>query len=405
MQALNDPSKIGFCSNRLNNITEWMKRYVDAGKLAGASTFIARRGELAYANWMGKADLDTGQEWNHDTILRFYSMTKPITSVAMMQLYEKGLFHLDDPIEDYLPELKDMNVLLPNATNLKQVIPAKEKPTIHQLMLHTAGFTYGFNDDLLSDSYISEKTDFDPVHGSNKEVLKRLAKMPLQFEPGSRWNYGVNTDVLGMVVEAISGQSLGQYFKENIFDPLGMADTSFELPDDKLDRYTALYTPTENSGLRLYENAENSIYREGKVRCQSGGGGLLSTASDYLKFAEMMRQRGAYQGQRIIGSRTVDQMVGNHLPGDLASMGQAVFSEVSFTGVGFGLGVWSMLNPNLAGLSGSVGDYGWGGAASTVFWVDPKEEMVVIFLTQLLPSSHYPLRKELRALVYQSLVD
>ncbi|WP_218048684.1 serine hydrolase domain-containing protein [Curvivirga aplysinae] len=405
MQAVNDPLKLGFCPKRLQRITDWMHRYIDAGKLAGATTIVTRKGQLAYANSIGKKDIDTNQNWDFETILRFYSMTKPITSVAMMQLYEKGLFHLDDPVEQYLPELKNMNVLLPEATSLNDCIPSKNKVTIHDLFLHTAGFTYGFNNDLLSDAYIERKTDFDPTHGTNREVLKRVADLPLQFEPGTKWNYGINTDILGILVEVISGKTLDRYFEENIFQPLGMTDTAFDISPAKQDRLASLYVPTSENGLQLYENAINTEYLEGNVKCLSGGGGLLSTASDYLKFADMMRQQGKLQEGRILGPRTIDQMTTNHLPGDLASMGQPVFSEVSFKGVGFGLGVWSMLNPNLAGLSGSIGDYGWGGAASTVFWVDPKEDMIVMFLTQLLPSSHYPLRKELRALTYQSLID
>ena len=298
-----------------------------------------------------------------------------------------------------------MQVLLPDAQSIEDCAPAKNKMTIHDLFLHTAGFTYGFNNDLLAQAYLAQKIDFAPTHGTNKDILKRVAKIPLKFEPGSQWNYGINTDILGMLVEEISGKSLDVYFDENIFQPLNMVDTGFDIAPEKQDRLAALYTPTAENGLAVYENAMNTAYSQGNVKCLSGGGGLLSTTSDYLKFADMMRQYGQANGLRLLGPRTVKQMIANHLPGDLASMGQPVFSEVSFKGIGFGLGVWSMLNPNLAGLSGSMGDYGWGGAASTVFWVDPKEEMIVLFLTQLLPSSHYPLRKELRALTYQALMD
>lgn len=405
MEAITDLNSIGFCPDRLKRITAWMNSYIDTGRLAGATTLIARHGKIAYAESLGKTDVETNNSWTDNSILRFYSMTKPITSVAMMQLYEQGLFHFDDPVENYLPELKNMNVLLQGAINLEQVVPAKSKITIHQLFLHTAGFTYGFNDGLLSNAYIQNKTDFDPTNGTSRDVLQRLSELPLQFEPGSRWNYGVNTDILGLLVETISGKSLNQYFTDHIFEPLDMGDTSFELPKDKLDRFTSLYVPTEDNKIQLYENTDNSLYNEGKVQCLSGGGGLLSTAPDYFKFAEMMRKKGIYGTERILGSRTIDQMTSNHLPGDLAFMGQPVFSEVSFKGIGFGLGVWSMLSPNLAGLSGTRGDFGWGGAASTFFWVDPVEDLTVIFLTQLLPSSHYPLRKELRALTYQALID
>jgi CubicO group peptidase (beta-lactamase class C family) len=229
--------------------------------------------------------------------------------------------------------------------------------------------------------------------------------MPLAFEPGSRWNYSISTDVIGRVIEVISGQPLDVFFRQNILGPLGMDDTFFEVPDSHLARLASSYTKAPQGGMTLAEDATGSAYREGKVAQFSGGGGLVSTVDDYLRFAEMQRRGGALGDVRLLGPRTMRLMASNHLPGDLASMGQKVFSEVSFEGIGFGLGGWVMLDPARATTLGSPGDFGWGGMASTVYWVDPAEDMVVIFVTQLMPSSSYPNRKELRALVYSALVD
>ncbi len=405
MEVTCKPEALGFSSARLDSITAWMKRYVDAGKLPGAQTVITRGGETVYSNWAGMADIERKVPWQKDTIARFYSMTKPITSFALMRLYEQGLFHLDDPIEIFIPAFKDMRVMRKNAQRIDDTEPCNVKPTIHHLLTHCSGLTYDFNLGVLESLYAEEKMDFGPRRGSLEEQVNRLAQMPLKFEPGSRWNYGVSTDVVGRLVEVISGKPLDQYLQEIFLGPLGMVDTSFEIAADKLDRFAASYTPDKQGNLKLVENAEKTIYAENTVQGLSGGGGLLSTAEDYLKFANMLRLRGRCGEEQLLGSRTVDFVMQNHMPGDLASMGQPVFSEVSFAGVGFGLGGWVMLDPAKAQMMGSPGDFGWGGMASTVFWVDPLEDIIVIFATQLLPSSYYPLRKELRALVHQALID
>ncbi|WP_169570240.1 serine hydrolase domain-containing protein [Sneathiella limimaris] len=406
MELTDKPEKLGFSSARLENITDWMQRYVDAGKLPGAQTLVARGGETVYFNWTGNRDVEGQKPWQGNTIARFYSMTKPITSIALMTLYEKGLFHLDDPVEAFIPSFKDMRVVRKNAQSVEDTEPCQTPPTIHHLLTHCSGLTYDFNLGVLESLYAEEKMNFGPLaKGGLAAQVDRLAEMPLKFEPGSRWNYGVSTDVVGRLVEVISGQSLDQYLQSVILDPLGMTDTSFDISADKQARLANSYTPDENGKMKLVDAAENSIYMSGKVSCLSGGGGLLSTVGDYLKFADMIRRRGQVGSDRILGSRTVDFITSNHMPGDLASMGQPVFSEVSFAGVGFGLGGWVMLEPAKAQMMGSPGDFGWGGMASTVFWVDPLEDLVVLFATQLLPSSFYPLRKELRALVYQAMVD
>ena len=399
------PETMGFSTDRLENITKWMKRYVDDGKLPGAQTLVARGGRVVYSNWTGFADIETSQPWKSDTIARFYSMSKPITSFALMSLYEKGLFHLDDPVETYIPAFKDMQVLKKNAVSITDTEPCQNKPTIHHLLTHCSGLTYDFNLGVLEDLYTQEKIHFGPRAGTLEDEVNRLGAMPLKFEPGTRWNYGVSTDVIGRLVEVISGQPLDTFLNETIFAPLGMTETTFEISKENKHRFAASYSPDKAGRLKLVENSTRTLFEEGSVKCLSGGGGLLSSVGDYLKFADMIRQRGRYGDKQLFGSRTVDFITQNHMPGDLASMGQAVFSEVSFAGVGFGLGGWVMLDPAKAQMMGSPGDFGWGGMASTVFWVDPLEDLIVIFATQLMPSSFYPLRKELRALVYQAIID
>lgn len=406
MEPTNNGAALGFDPARLDRLRPWMESYVDAGKLPGAVTLIARQGQIAWLDWTGKRNVAAGTPWTADTIVRAYSMTKPITSVALMMLYEHGLFHLDDPVAKWLPELADLQVLKPGATSIDQTEPCTSPMTITHLLTHTSGFTYGFNGGVLGDAYEERKLAFGPKGDSLEAGVKQLAELPLGFQPGARWNYGVSTDVVGRLVEVISGQDLESYFNEHILGPLGMTDTAFGVPDAKLDRYAELYTPHEDQLMKLADTAQKSVYREANIKTFSGGGGLQSTIGDYWKFTEMLRRNGALaDGGRLLGPRTLEFMASNHLNGDLADMGQAVFSEVSYEGIGFGLGFAVMLNPPKSQSMGSPGDYGWGGMASTAFWVDPVEDLVVIFMTQLAPSSTYPIRKELRALVHQALVD
>ena len=405
MEITQTPESQGMSAARLENITHWMQRYLDEGKLAGMQTLIARHGEIVYSKSVGQADRENNIPWNLDTMVRFYSMTKPMTSVALMMLYEKGLFHLDDPIEVFIPSFKDMRVLRPNAQNIDDSEPATVKPTIRHLLTHMSGLTYGFLGGALGDAYLKQKLDFGPTRGTLEDQVDKLAQLPLGFTPGSRWGYGVSTDVVGRLVEVISGESLHEYFDTQILKPLGMNDSAFEVPTEKVDRFASLYGIGKENELKLLEPARKSVHLEGIIRCYSGGGGLISTAGDYFKFADMLRRRGEFNGVRILGSRTVDFMMRNHLEGDLADNGQPVFSEVSCDGVGFGLSGWVMLDPPKSQMMGSFGDYGWGGLASTVFWVDPVEDLTILFLTQLTPSGQFPIRNELRALVHQSLID
>ena len=405
MQPTTTPESVGLSSERLERIRPWMQGYVDAGKLPGASVLVARAGEIAWVAATGFADVEQRRPFGTDHLLRFYSMTKPVTSVAAMMLYEQGLFQLDDPVARFLPALGDMQVFVSGEGDDMKCEPARRPITIQQLLTHSAGFTYGLdNDHPVSRLYRDRRTDFYPTDGPLEEVISRLAGLPLVHHPGERWNYGVATDVLGRLVEVVSGQRLDRFFAEHILGPLGMHDTAFRVPPDKRDRLARLYGPSKDGGLNLLEPSEVSPYFD-SVTTFAGGAGLISTLGDYFRFTEMLRRGGALDGVRLLGRKTVQYMTCNHLPGDLAEMGQDTFTETNYAGIGFGLGFAVVQEPTRAAVLTSVGEYHWGGAASTVFWIDPVEDLTVIFLTQLLPSSTYPLRRELRALVYPALID
>ncbi|MEM9139032.1 MAG: serine hydrolase domain-containing protein [Pseudomonadota bacterium] len=418
MSAEADPTKLGFDADRLARLQPWMQRWVDQGKFPGAQCVIARHGQRVWSGQAGLMDREAGKAWADDTIVRIYSMTKPVTSVALLMLVEDALCHLDTPLDDILPELADMHVLIPDAERIDQVEPASTRLTMHHLLNHTSGFTYGFNEGLLPQAMNDARVSFSPSRpadgnpmgvGGGREsladMIKLLSDLPLQFQPGTRWNYGVSTDVLGRVVEVISGKPLDVFFRERILEPLGMHDTAFEVPQTKSDRFASCYVTMPDDPLTLMDPGSTSAFGEGNVSILSGGGGLLAPIADYLKFAEMLRGKGALGDVRLLAPRTVEIMATNSLPGDLASMGQPVFAEVAFDGVGFGLGVSVTVDAGLAKTMSSVGDFGWGGMASTMFWVDPVMDLVAIFYTQLVPSSAYPVRKEFRSMVYSSLTD
>ena len=401
-----DPAKLGYDADRLARIRPWMERWIASGRIPGAQMLIARKGEIAFHDWAGQRDVAAGLSWERDTIVRIYSMTKPVTSVALLMLWEDALCHLDTPVDEFLPEFADRQVLVEGATSIDQTRPAETRLTLHHLLTHTSGLTYSFNEGVLAAEMQARRLDFSVKEGDLADTVRRLAEVPLAFEPGSRWNYGVSTDVVGRVVEVISGMPLDRFFAERIFAPLGMEDTAFEVAPGKADRFAACYAKTAEDPMALMDKGgAESAFAAGKVRQFSGGGGLTSTIEDYLRFAEMLRRGGALGDVRLLAPKTVETMTRNALRGDLASMGQAVFSEVAFDGIGFGLGAAVMLDPGVAKTAGSEGDYGWGGMASTVFWVDPKAETSVIFFTQLAPSSSYPLRKEIRSLAYSSLTN
>ena len=408
-----EPGSLGFDPARLDRLGAWMQSYVDRRRYPGCSLLIARNGREAYAHACGLRDIDAGQPFDRDTVVRIFSMTKPVTSVAVMTLIEQGLFPLDAPLSDFIPAFADMQALTPGATRIDQVEPCAT-PTIHQLLTHTSGLTYGFNTNLVSEVMKAEKLDFSPGERDIETIANRIAELPLVFAPGTHWEYSVAIDVLGRVVEIVTGKTLADYFAETILDPLGMTETAFRVPPAAADRFAALYTPLDGDPmsvaapergadtLNLSDAPADSRYHT--TQCFSGGGGLVGTIDDYMRFAEMLRRGGTAGDHRILSPKTLDFMMRNHLKGDIADMGPTSFAEQPMRGTGFGLGGAVVLDPARARAPGSVGDFGWGGMASTYFWVDRALDMSVVFFTQLAPSSSYPSRAELKALVHGALV-
>lgn len=405
MEIMASPESVGLSSNRLKHIQPWMQKYLDENKLPGSTTLVARHGQVVYCESLGYRDLEERQPMTADTILRIYSMTKPITSVAAMMLYEEGNFQLDDPVAEFIPSFNDLQVYVSGSGDKMITEPLNRPMTIHHLLTHTSGLIYGMGDSgPLPELYKQYSTDFGTHDGKLVDAVERLSKIPLAFQPGERWNYGVSTDVLGRLVEVISGQSLDDFFQNRILKPLNMHDTGFALPVAKVDRFAALYECTEDDNLFLRESPQNSPMVD-TVQTFSGGGGLVSTLGDYFRFTELLRRKGELDGVRLLGRKTLEYMTRNHLPGDLADMGQPTFNETTYEGIGYGLGFSVMLDPAKALVMGSPGEYAWGGYASTAFWIDPLEDLTVIYLTQLIPSSAYPIRRELRVLTYQAITD
>jgi CubicO group peptidase (beta-lactamase class C family) len=409
-----DPAEVGVDAGRLQRLDRRLARWVDGGQLPGFLVTVARHGRLVHVGRYGRRDVETGLPVTDDTRWRIYSMTKPVTSVAAMMLYEEGAFELGDPIWKWLPEFAAPRVYVAGSAQKPVTVPATEPIRVWHLLTHTSGLTYGFHHAHPVDAmYRAAGHEWGTPPGADSaEVCRQWASMPLVFQPGTDWNYGVSTDVLGRLVEVISGQPLDEFFQTRIFGPLGMADTSFGLrPHDDVDSLAKLYLATPgqpggpSSGMMFSEPFDAAAHS--KPAFLSGGGGLVSTAGDYLRFVELLRRGGAYDGGRLLGSRTIAHMVRNHLPGnaDLETFGRPLFAETPLRGVGFGLGFSMVIDPARYGVVASLGDYSWGGAASTAFYVDPVEQVTVTFYTQLLPSSTLPIRNYLRALVNQALVD
>ncbi|MEM1152316.1 MAG: serine hydrolase domain-containing protein [Pseudomonadota bacterium] len=379
-----------------------MQTHVNAGRLAGLAVQIARRGEVAFSEQAGLQDAANGTPVRPDALWRIYSMTKPVTSLAALMLYEEGAFQLDQPVADFLPAFQNLRVWKGEGYALDDTEPLKRPVTIHDLMTHQSGLIYDDpNGNTLERALSQAGFNFDQDIPTMADAVARLTDCPLAFQPGARWFYGLSTDVLGHVIEVISDMPLGAFFQSRIFDPLGMKDTRFDVPPDKAHRLAVLY------GYRTdgFDTLSDENTYAPPVTLQSGGAGLISTVADYQRFADMLLRRGQYENGHLLGRKTFDLMVANHMGGDLASRGQSHFSETTMEGIGFGLGVSVMLDPCRAKILGSPGEFAWGGWASTAFWVDPVEEMTVILMTQLAPSSTYTLRRELRVLSYQALID
>ncbi len=395
--------RLGFDPERLGRIDGWMADQVASRRLAGLLVQITRRGEVAYRGLAGMRDAEAGLPVTRDTIWRIYSMTKPITTLAALMLYEEGAFQLDQPVADFIPSFGSLKVWRGEGHRLSDVEDLERPMTIHDLMTHQSGLIYDLEGgNALERAMISEGLDLSRAGDTLEAAIDRLASLPLAFQPGARWHYGVSTTVLGRIVEILSGKSLAAFFEERIFAPLGMNDTGFFLRDPALKRrMAAIYGPGPEGFQPEPEPAGQRYDPNMKLFC--GGGGLLSTIDDYQKFASMLLSGGRYSGGRFIGRKTFDLMISNHMGGDLASRGQTQFAETTFSGIGFGLGVAVMLDPAKAKILGSPGEFNWGGMASTTFWVDPAEDLTVILMTQLFPSSTYTLRRQLRVLTYQAL--
>ncbi|MBH66835.1 MAG: serine hydrolase [Rhodospirillaceae bacterium] len=400
-----EPKALGFSSERLSRITPWLESYIDEGKLPFAQVVVLRRGQIAYSKLYGLRDIEKKSQAIGDGIYRIYSMSKLVTTVAAMSLFEEGSLMLDDQLSWYLPEFANCQVYKSGEFGAMTLVPQESPITIRQLMTHTSGLTYGaFDPSPVGRAMRGAKVDFGNLEEKLDVMVKRLDGIPLCFQPGTEWRYGVSTDVLGRVIEIVAGQSLEAVFQERIFGPLKMKSTFFALPEHQIEKFCSLYTRTNSDPLKKLEDGQNSRFCR-PVNMHSGGGGLLSSTADYLKFIEMIRLGGVYESERVLGRKTVDLMLMNHLPGDMASMGQVTFSEMPMAGIGFGLGGAVLLDPVKAQILSSEGEFTWGGMASTAFWIDRSEELSVIFMTQLIPSSSYPVRRELRILVYQSLID
>ncbi len=396
----------GFDSQRLASVSALVDRYVAEGKLAGAQVQVAHRGEVALRHTVGRADVASDRPLGDDAIYRIYSMTKPITSIALMQLYEQGRVLLEDPVSAYIPEFAEMQVFTGGTPTAPKVRPAQTAMTVKDVLTHASGLTYGFFFQNNLDAMYREDGlgDFQLPDYTLEEGMRRLATKPLAFDPGTAWNYSMSTDVCGRLVEVISGMGLDEYFAEHITGPLGMADTAFHLPADKVHRFTSNYALTPEDPLAVFDSFDTSPYLSPPVFL-SGGGGLVGTVDDYQRFVDMLLNGGELDGRRIIGRKTLEYMTINHLPEGktLNELGQSLFSEAVMEGMGFGLGFSTLVDPARNGAVSSGGEFAWGGAASTAFWVDPAEEITCVFMTQLMPSSSYPLRRELKATVYQAL--
>ncbi len=402
------PESVGLASARLANIRAVMSQHVTNKKMPGASGLILRHGKVAYQETWGSADLEAGTPMRMDTIHRIYSMTKPITSVALMMLYEEGKFQLNDPIAKFMPEFAKMTVGVeekdPATGRINfYTVPAKRMITVRDLLRHTAGFSYGvFGETAVDQAYRKAGILSDLTL---KDFAANLAKLPLQYEPGTRWHYSVSVDLQGRLVEVLSGKPFDQFLQERIFTPLGMVDTGFVVPASKKNRFARLYTPTKIGGvepialcatredcLAKFPNAASSMLEQ--IGMQSGGGGLVSTTYDYLRFCQMLLNKGTYEGNRLLSRKTVELMSSDNL-GSIPGMSP---------GNGFGLGFAVSKAPGEAGMMGSPGEYNWGGAAGTKFWIDPQEDMIGIFMIQILPNS-VDYGSAFRVLAYQAVAD
>jgi CubicO group peptidase (beta-lactamase class C family) len=394
-----NPEELEFSAERLLRIQSLMNRYVKNGILAGIVTCIARSGKVVHFETFGHQNLDTRTPMSQDSIFRIYSMTKPITSVALMMLYEETLFNLTDAVSQYIPAFKDVKVYGADGALESPIRPM----TVQDLLRHTAGLSYGgYADSQSLVDKLYDEADLFNLKITNAELTDRIASLPLLFHPGEKWHYSVATDVVGYLVEVLSGKPLADFMKEKIFDPLRMVDTAFHIDPSKLSRFCTLYGKTPDSDFGVLDLPDSSEFLP-PVVTHSGGSGLISTTTDYLQFAQCIMKKGELNGVRLLGPKTVELMTCNHLPTALLPI--AFEGTEPMLGMGFGLGFGVMLDAAQTGMMGSVGDHGWGGYAETYFWIDPKEDLIAILMSQYQPSQTYPIRKEFRTAVYQALIS
>lgn len=413
------PESAGMSKAALDRLENHLKqRYIDAGRFPGTQLLVYRRGKVVHSTVQGFADLERKVPVKDDTIFRIYSMTKPITSVAFMMLVEEGKVALDEPVHKYIPEWKNLGVFQAGTLPAFLTKPPARPMLIVDLLRHTSGLTYGFQQRSNVDAaYREKKIGEVEKAGTLQSMIDDLGKIPLEFSPGEAWNYSVATDVVGYLIGKISGMPFEQFLKQRIFNPLGMNDTDFFVPADKAQRFAACYSADPKGGfnplaaerkgdLTLQDDPATSSFLS-PPSLVSGGGGLCSTVADYLTFCRALLNGGELGGVRLLGPKTLKLMTANHLPGgvDLPAMSRSLFSEAAYNGIGFGLGFAVTMHPAQTLIPGSPGEFSWGGAATTSFWIDPAEELITIFMTQVLPSSAYPLRRELRTMVYSAITD
>jgi len=404
-----EPDVAGMNEGRLERITEhFASEYVDQGKIAGCQVTVVRGGHVAYHRSLGLMDRERHLAMRDDAIFRIYSMTKPIASVALMQLYEQGKFQLVDPVHRYIPEWRTLQVGEVQPDGSVKLVKPQRPMNVRDVLMHTTGLAGALMPgNPIDAAFGAARTAAAAAGGMTLEgITAILAEHPLKFHPGTQWNYGLSTDIVGRLVEILSGQRFDDYLREQIFEPLGMVDTGFFVPPGSVDRFAACYQYRPANTPSLMDGPMASRYLRPRSYL-SGAGGLVSTTHDYVAFCQMLANGGQLNGRRVLGRKTLELMTRNHLPGGATLMDMAVggFGEAGFEGVGFGLGFAVGLGPAATAMAGSVGDYYWGGAASTAFWIDPVEDLFAVFMTQLFPSMAYPFRAQLRALVYQALED
>ncbi|MCR5874157.1 beta-lactamase family protein [Phenylobacterium sp. J426] len=398
---------LGFSPDRLFRIDRFLQeKYIANGRLPCAQFLLARRGETVHQSVLGEQDPERSMALAEDTVFRIYSMTKPVTSVALMQLVEEGAIALDDPVAKHIPEWANLGVFQAGAGPYLTTPPARPMQ-VADLLKHTSGLTYGFQNRTNIDAAY-RRQNLDAIFGELdlEGMIQALAKLPLEFSPGEAWNYSVSTDVVGYLVQKLTGQPLAEALKARIFDPLKMTDTGFQVREDQRSRFAACYEALPGGGKRLQDDPTTSPFLRAPVLV-SGGGGLVSTAADYMRFARMLLNGGELDGARILAPKTIRLMASNHLPGgaDLTQVSRSLFSESTNAGIGFGLGFAVVFDPAKTLIPCSTGEFYWGGMASTAFWVDPVEEVTAVFMTQLIPSSTYAVRRELRTLTYAALME